>query len=91
MAALSEYNDLELNEIARRREILMNAWQTRKEPQDIADVNKAFDFAVEAHAGQKRKSGEPYIFHPIEVATIAAGDIGLGRTSIICALLHDVV
>lgn len=91
MVALSEYNQLELNEIERRREILMNAWQTRKEPQDIADVNRAFDFAVEAHAGQKRKSGEPYIFHPIEVATIAAGEIGLGRTSIICALLHDVV
>ncbi len=91
MADFSQYTESEVAEIERRREILMNAWQTRKEPQDIADVNKAFDFAVEAHAGQKRKSGEPYIFHPIEVATIAAGDIGLGRTSIICALLHDVV
>ncbi len=91
MAALSEYSKSDMAEIERRREILMNAWQTRKEPQDIADVDRAFDFAVKAHAGQKRKSGEPYIFHPIEVATIAAGEIGLGRTSIICALLHDVV
>ena len=54
-------------------------------------VNKAFYFAVEAHKDQRRRSGEPYIYHPIEVATIAASDIGLGRTSIICALLHDVV
>lgn len=91
MADFSQYTESEVAEIERRREILMNAWQTRKEPQDIADVNRAFDFAVEAHAGQKRKSGEPYIFHPIEVATIAASEIGLGRTSIICALLHDVV
>ena len=91
MAGLSEYTESELAEIERRRVILLEAWQTRKEQQDIDDVNKAFDFAVESHAGQKRKSGEPYIFHPIEVATIAARDIGLGRTSIICALLHDVV
>ena len=70
---------------------LIDAWQTRKEAQDLEEVDKAFYFAVNAHKDQRRRSGEPYIYHPIEVATIAAHDIGLGRTSIICALLHDVV
>ena len=81
----------EKEEIERRHRRLIEAWQTRKEAQDLEDVDKAFYFAVEAHKDQRRRSGEPYIYHPIEVATIAAHDIGLGRTSIICALLHDVV
>ncbi len=54
-------------------------------------VKKAFLFAYEAHIGVKRKSGEPYILHPIEVAIIVAQEIGLGTKSIIAALLHDVV
>ena len=54
-------------------------------------VEKAFYFAANAHCHQRRRTGEPYIYHPIAVATIAAKDIGLGRTSITCALLHDVV
>ena len=54
-------------------------------------VEKAFYFAANAHCNQRRRTGEPYIYHPIAVATIAAEDIGLGRTSITCALLHDVV
>ncbi len=54
-------------------------------------VRRAFNFAVEAHAGQRRKSGEPYIYHPIAVAKIVAKDIGLGAVSIAAALLHDVV
>lgn len=54
-------------------------------------IRKAFDVAVEAHKGVIRKSGEPYIFHPVEVAQIVARDIGLGTTSVVCALLHDVV
>ena len=54
-------------------------------------VEEAFFFAANAHSKQRRRSGEPYIYHPIAVATIAAEDIGLGRTSIVCALLHDVV
>ena len=81
----------EKEEIERRHRLLIDAWQTRKEAQDLAEVDEAFYFAVEAHKDQRRRSGEPYIYHPIEVATIAAHDIGLGRTSIICALLHDVV
>ena len=85
------YSKEEKEEIERRHQRLIDAWQTRKETQDLEAVDKAFYFAVEAHKNQRRRSGEPYIYHPIEVATIAAKDIGLGRTSIICALLHDVV
>ena len=85
------YSKEEKEEIERRHQRLIDAWQTRKEAQDLEAVDKAFYFACEAHKDQRRRSGEPYIYHPIEVATIAANDIGLGRTSIICALLHDVV
>ncbi len=85
------YSKEEKEEIERRHQRLIDAWQTRKEAQDLEAVDKAFYFACEAHKDQRRRSGEPYIYHPIEVATIAAHDIGLGRTSIICALLHDVV
>ena len=85
------YSIEEKEKIERRHQRLIDAWQTRKESQDLEAVDKAFYFACEAHKDQRRRSGEPYIYHPIEVATIAAHDIGLGRTSIICALLHDVV
>ena len=54
-------------------------------------IRKAFDLANEAHSGVRRKSGEPYILHPIAVAKIAAMEIGLGTTSVVAALLHDVV
>ena len=85
------YSLEEKEEIMRRYERLLNAWQTRKEKQDLEMVEKAFYFAANAHCNQRRRTGEPYIYHPIAVATIAAQDIGLGRTSIVCALLHDVV
>ena len=86
-----DYKKEEQEEILRRYERLLTVWQTRKEPQDLAVVEEAFYFAANAHSKQRRRSGEPYIYHPIAVATIAAEDIGLGRTSIVCALLHDVV
>ena len=54
-------------------------------------ITKAFNFAKQAHNGVERKSGEPYIMHPIEVAKIVCNEIGLGSTSISAALLHDVV
>lgn len=54
-------------------------------------ITKAFLFAKEAHKGARRRSGEPYILHPISVARIVCGEIGLGSTSICAALLHDVV
>ncbi len=54
-------------------------------------IRKAFEFANSAHAGVKRKSGEPYIVHPLAVAIVVSTEIGLGATSIVSALLHDVV
>jgi len=54
-------------------------------------IRKAFNLAVEAHKDMRRKTGEPYVYHPIAVAHIAVSEIGLGVTSVICALLHDVV
>ncbi len=54
-------------------------------------IREAFNISLEAHKTMRRKSGEPYILHPIAVAQICAEEIGLGTTSIVCALLHDTV
>lgn len=59
--------------------------------EDKENIHHAYELAVAAHSKQRRKSGEPYIFHPIAVAKICAFEIRLGATAIICALLHDVV
>ncbi len=59
--------------------------------EDTRMIRKAFDVAVEAHKDMRRKSGEPYIYHPIAVARICAEEMGLGATAITCALLHDTV
>ncbi len=81
----------ERQEILRQYRHLIEAWTTRKETRDLWDVRKAFRMAADAHKDMRRKSGEPFILHPLAVATIAAGEMGLGRTSIISALLHDTV
>jgi GTP diphosphokinase / guanosine-3',5'-bis(diphosphate) 3'-diphosphatase len=62
-----------------------------KNNEDKKQIRKAFDLALEAHKDMRRKSGEPYIYHPIAVARIVAEEIGLGTTSVIGALLHDTV
>ncbi|MCX6250213.1 MAG: RelA/SpoT family protein [Bacteroidetes bacterium] len=80
----------EKKEIRRRYRILLKTWKAKSE-EDKKLVDRAFDLAVKAHRDMRRESGEPYIYHPISVATIAAGEIGLGTTSVICSLLHDVV
>ncbi len=81
----------ENKEIANRyKDLLKGTYQTLSE-NDKKLIRKAFEVAVEAHSKQRRKSGEPYIFHPIAVAKIVAYEIGLGATSIAAALLHDVV
>ena len=59
--------------------------------EDIKLVDEAYSLAVEAHKFQRRKSGEPYMHHPLAVAEICYHEIGLGPTSLACALLHDVV
>ena len=60
-------------------------------PDKTKRIRKAFNVALEAHKDMRRKSGEAYIFHPISVAKICSKEIGLGTTSVICALLHDTV
>ena len=62
-----------------------------KSDKDEKLIRKAFKMANEAHKGTRRKSGEPYIIHPLEVAVIVSQEIGLGVTSTVCAILHDVV
>ncbi len=76
--------------IVNRYRSLLHIWNPEK-PEDKKQLRKAFKIAVEAHKDMRRRTGEPYVYHPIEVARIVAGEIGLGRTSVICALLHDVV
>ena len=58
---------------------------------DLVLIKKAFEISLEAHKDMRRKSGEPYILHPLAVAQICVKELGLDSTSIICALLHDVV
>jgi len=83
-------SEVEKREILKRYRNLLRVWKPKNQ-KDRQIVRKAFKMALEAHRDMRRKSGEPYIYHPLSVATIAAGEIGLGTTSIICALLHDVV
>lgn len=81
----------EKNEILARYRNLLRVCKPKTSQKDKLLIRKAFKLAVDAHRDMRRKTGEPYIYHPIAVATIAAEEIGLGTTSVICALLHDVV
>lgn len=93
MAEVIQTYDLEKENkeiIKRYRKLLRYSKPVLKEG-DTKVIRKAFDTAVEAHKEMRRKSGEPYIYHPIEVAQICVEEIGLGTTSIVAALLHDVV
>ncbi|MDY3400655.1 bifunctional (p)ppGpp synthetase/guanosine-3',5'-bis(diphosphate) 3'-pyrophosphohydrolase [Riemerella anatipestifer] len=76
--------------LARYKDLISNTYRTLNEEQNKL-IRKAFDIALDAHKDQRRKTGEPYIYHPIAVAKIVAEEIGLGATSIACALLHDVI
>ena len=85
--------DIELEKkeiISRYRKLLRKAKPILKDG-DARLIKKAFTISLEAHKDMRRKSGEPYIFHPLAVAQICVEEIGLGTTSIIAALLHDVV
>ena len=70
---------------------LLNGYLSSNHRKKVEIIDKAFKFARDAHQGIRRRSGEPYIMHPIAVATIVNQEIGLGSTSISAALLHDVV
>ena len=86
-----------VNEVAENKEIaqqykeLLRISYQRLTSSDKKLIRLAFDVAVDAHKNQRRKSGEPYVFHPISVAKIVADEIGLDSTSIASALLHDVI
>ena len=85
------YTAQESKDIAQAyKELLRVSYQALSD-EDKKLIRKAFDMAVDAHKEQRRKSGEPYIFHPIAVAKIVAQNIGLDATSIAAALLNDVV
>ena len=78
-------------EILKRYRALLSVCRPSISKEDRKKIQHAFDFASEAHKNHRRKSGEPYIYHPIAVAKIAVQEIGLGSTSVVCSLLHDVV
>ena len=77
--------------IEREFDALISDYLKTNHRRKVDIITKAFQFAREAHKGARRRSGEPYILHPISVARIVCGEIGLGSTSICAALLHDVV
>ena len=83
--------EAEKKEILKRYRALLRACKSTMQKGDKRMIRLAFNMALESHQDMRRKSGEPYIYHPIAVAQIAAEEIGLGTTSIVCALLHDVV
>lgn len=92
MGKISEFNAQDHAVISRDFADLMEASRKRCADQsELEIIQKAFDFANEAHKGVRRRSGEPYILHPIAVAKIVVSNIGLGYKSIVAALLHDVV
>ncbi|MCB0475782.1 MAG: bifunctional (p)ppGpp synthetase/guanosine-3',5'-bis(diphosphate) 3'-pyrophosphohydrolase [Flavobacteriaceae bacterium] len=81
----------ENKEIAKRYKDMLSVTYQTLSRKDKEMIRKAFDVALDAHKNQRRKTGEPYIYHPIAVAKIVANEIGLGATSIMSALMHDVV
>jgi len=92
MGKISEFNQHDHEVIARDyADLLETARKRCSDPKELEMIQKAFEFANEAHKGVRRRSGEPYILHPIAVAKIVVSNIGLGYKSIIAALLHDVV
>ena len=92
MGKISEFTAQDHEVIARDYADLLEAARKRcSDAKELEMIQKAFDFANEAHKGVRRRSGEPYILHPIAVAKIVVSNIGLGYKSIVAALLHDVV
>lgn len=83
--------DKETREILAEYRSLLEVCRPTTSPTDRKRIKEAFKFALNAHKEHRRKSGDPYIYHPIAVAKIAVQEIGLGTTSVICSLLHDVV
>ncbi len=91
MKKQTDYTPEEQTQIQAAFDDLMQSTYQKISPDEQKLIQKAYVLAKDAHDGQRRKSGEPYIFHPIAVAKIVAKDIGLGAISIASALLHDTV
>lgn len=83
--------EAEKKEILKRYGALLRSLGDKITKQEKLQIRKAFSLALDAHKDMRRKSGEPYIYHPIAVAQIVASEIGLRATGVICALLHDTV
>jgi len=88
---IATYQEVEKKEILRKYRLLLRHAKPFLQDGDAKLIKRAFNISMEAHRGMRRRSGEPYIYHPLEVALITVDEIGLGTTSIISALLHDVV
>lgn len=91
---IKKYNlteDQEKKEILRQYRTLLRILKSKLKPGDKELIRIAFEMAADAHKTMRRKSGEPYILHPLAVAMICVEEIGLGVRSCICALLHDTV
>lgn len=83
--------ELERKEILKQYRNLLKSLRQQMNKDDKKMIRQAFEMALEAHKETRRKSGEPYILHPLAVAQIVSSEIGLGPTAVACALLHDVV
>jgi GTP pyrophosphokinase len=90
VSAAARSADLLARTFAQRRRTLIRTVRTHHPKGDVAIIERAYQVAAQAHASQKRQSGEPYITHPLAVAQILA-DLGLGPRAIAAALLHDTV
>src|SRR5918995_1182311 len=94
VAAIPKYNlnnEQEKKLILREYRALLRSLKPKLKPGDKELVRQAFEMAADAHKTMRRKSGEPYILHPLAVAMICVEEIGLGVRSTICSLLHDTV
>ena len=91
MAEVVSINQDETKLIQSAYRQLLKCIKSEMDEDDRRNIREAYELAVDAHSKQRRKSGEPYILHPIAVARICAEEIGLGPTAIVAALLHDVV
>lgn len=91
MSEISTFTQEENDKIDEKFQDLLSDYLRSNHRKKVDVITKAFAFANHAHAGIRRRSGEPYIMHPLAVAKICCTEIGLGSTSICSALLHDVV
>ena len=88
---MAQHSELDKRQIQEAYSDLLKSIKHKLTEENLQMIQKAFDFANSAHEGVRRKSGEPYILHPLAVATIVTKEIGLGTKSIVSAILHDVV